>query len=181
MGIYKIYKAGLYLIAFFIVLMVSIYILFGVVFMISDIPSASMEGTIMTGDKVLSTRYDADAENLKRYDIVIFNRPDVPSEIYIKRLVGLPGETIVVKDGEVYADGVKLDNSFINEPQSRRGDGTYIVPEGCYFFLGDNRNYSKDSRFWKEKYVPAENILARSRFVIRSSSKTCIFCPLTLE
>ena len=61
MGIYKIYKAGLYLIAFFIVLMVSIYILFGVVFMISDIPSASMEGTIMTGDKVLSTRYDADA------------------------------------------------------------------------------------------------------------------------
>ena len=85
---------------------------------------------------------------------------------YVKRLIGLPGETIEVKDGKVYADGVELDDSFIKDPQNRKGDGVYRVPEGCYFFLGDNRNNSNDSRFWENKFVPAANIQAKARLVI---------------
>ncbi|MEH2929047.1 signal peptidase I [Candidatus Ventrimonas sp. KK005] len=81
-------------------------------------------------------------------------------------MIGLPGETIEVKNGKVYADGVELDNSFLKMPQNRKGDGIYIVPEGCYFFLGDNRNHSNDSRFWDEKYVPLENIQAKARFIL---------------
>ena len=100
-----------------------------------------------------------------RYDILIFTPPDEPGMLYVKRVVGLPGETIEVKDGKVYADGAELDNSFTKAPQNRRGDGVYKVPEGHYFFLGDNRNNSNDSRFWKQKYVPAANLKAKARLI----------------
>lgn len=120
----------------------------------------------MKGDIVLATRYDTGEDDIKRYDILMFTLSDEPDTTYIKRVIGLPGETVEVKDGRVYTDGVELDDSFTNGPMNRRGDGTYIVPEGCYFFLGDNRNNSKDSRFWDEKYIPIENIQARAKIII---------------
>lgn len=148
------------------VLCLAFVFLFKVVFMFSYIPSGSMEGSIMTGDYLISSRYDVDADQLERYDILIFNAPDEPDETYIKRLIGLPGETIEVSGGKVYANGVELDNSFIKYPQNCTGDGIYTVPEGCYFFLGDNRNNSYDSRFWDRKYVPLENIQAKAKRII---------------
>ena len=81
-------------------------ILFQTVFMLSFIPSGSMEGTIKTNSVVFSTMYDVEEEDLERYDILTFIAPDDPDITYIKRLIGLPGEKIEVKDGEVYADGV---------------------------------------------------------------------------
>lgn len=149
------------------VIITTVIILFKTVFMLSIIPSGSMENTIMTGDVVISTRYDVKKEeDIKRYDILIFNPPDDPSVTYIKRVIGLPGDVVEVKEGSVYVNGVETEDSFVKSPMNRRGDGTYVVPEGCYFFMGDNRNNSRDSRFWDEKYVPLENILARARFVI---------------
>ena len=120
----------------------------------------------MKGDIVLSTRYDTGEKDIKRYDILLFTLSDEPKTTYIKRVIGLPGEMIEVKNGKVYADGVELDDSFMDKPMNRKGDGTYVVPEGCYFFLGDNRNHSKDSRFWKEKYISIENIQAKAKFII---------------
>ena len=134
--------------------------------MVSLIPSSSMEGTIMKGDIVLATRYDTGEENIKRYDILMFTLSNQPDTTYIKRVIGLPGEMIEVKNGKVYADGVELDDSFIDKPMNRKGDGTYVVPEGCYFFLGDNRNHSKDSRFWEDKYIPISNIQAKAKIII---------------
>ncbi|MCC8152106.1 MAG: signal peptidase I, partial [Lachnospiraceae bacterium] len=116
---------------------VAIIVLFGAVLMLNKIPSGSMETTIMTGDLVVSTRYDAD--DIERYDIVVFYFPDDPELIYIKRVIGLPGETITVENGNVYADGVLLDDSFVNGEMDSSGDGIYEVPEGFYFMLGDNR------------------------------------------
>ena len=135
-------------------------------FMFSEVPTESRAGTISPGDNVISTRYGVGEKDIQRYDVLIFTPPDKPEMTYIKRVIGLPGETIEVRNGKVYADGVELDNSFIKSPQNRKGDGTYVVPEGCYFFLGDNRNNSNDSRFWKQKYVPAENIKVKARCVI---------------
>ena len=124
-----------------------------------------MAGTIEPGDTLACTRFGIGEGEVGRYDILIFTPPDEPGMLYVKRVVGLPGETIEVKDGKVYADGAELDNSFTKAPQNRRGDGVYKVPEGHYFFLGDNRNNSNDSRFWKQKYVPAANLKAKARLI----------------
>lgn len=150
----KILKA----IIIYVILVVIFVVLFQTVFMLSFVPSSSMEGTIKTNSVVFSTMYDVDEEDLERYDILTFIAPDNPDVTYIKRLIGLPGEVIEVKEGKVYADGVELDSSFIKETQSTGIDGVYEVPEGCYFFLGDNRGNSKDSRYWENPYVPADDI-----------------------
>ena len=136
------------------------------VLMLNFIPSGSMEGTIRTGDFVLGTRYDIGEGDIERYDILVFALPDEPDTVYIKRVIGLPGETVVVCDGSVYADGVRLDDSFVKNPMNTKGDGTYVVPDGCYFVMGDNRNQSDDSRFWTEKYVPVENVEGKAKFII---------------
>ena len=141
-------------------------ILFQTVFMLSFIPSGSMEGTIKTNSVVFSTMYDVEEEDLERYDILTFIAPDDPDITYIKRLIGLPGEKIEVKDGKVYADGVELEDSFIKDSQNHVGDGVYEVPEGCYFFMGDNRNNSNDSRFWENPYVPIEDIQAKAKCIL---------------
>ena len=145
---------------------VIVLILFHTTFMFSYIPSSSMESTIMTGNVVFSTRYDIEEEDLERYDILTFIAPDDPEITYIKRLIGLPEETIEVKGGKVYADGIELDDSFINGSQNQVGDGVYEVPEGYYFFLGDNRNNSKDSRFWDNPYVPIDDIQAKAKCIL---------------
>ena len=157
------------LFALYIILMVIFVFIFRTVFMLTLVPTGSMEGTIMSGDIVFATRYNIGADEIKRYDILIFIPPDNPDnsdETYIKRVIGLPGETIEVKNGKVTADGVELDDSFVKNPMNRRGDGIYKVPEGCYFFMGDNRNQSRDSRFWTEKYVSANNIVAKARYIL---------------
>ena len=153
-----------------------ILILFQTVFMLSYIPSSSMESTIMTGNIVFSTRYDVDEDELKRYDILTFIAPDNPEITYIKRLIGLPGETIEVKEGKVYADGVELDDSFIKNSQNQVGDGIYEIPEGCYFFMGDNRNNSKDSGFWENPYVPIEDIQAKAKCILFPFSDVGSLC-----
>ncbi len=140
-------------------------ILFHYVFMLAVVPTESMAGTIEPGNHVICSRYGIGEGDIERYDVLVFTPPDHPQMLYIKRVVGLPGETIVVKNGKVYADGAELDSSFTKAPQNRRGDGVYKVPEGHYFFLGDNRNNSNDSRFWKNKYVPAANIKAKAKFI----------------
>lgn len=134
--------------------------LFKFVLMFNVIPSSSMESTIMTGDFVIGTRFDA--KDIERYDIMVFNAPDEPESYFIKRVIGLPGETIEVRDGKVYADGVELDESFIKEAMDTSGDGTYVVPEGCYFMMGDNRNNSKDSRYWENTFVRFDQIVGKA-------------------
>ena len=83
--------------------------------------------------------------------------------LHIRRVIGLPGETVEIKDGKVYIDGSEtaLDDSFI--PEKMQGSfGPYTVPDNCYFMLGDNRNDSKDSRFWKNTFVRFDQIVGKA-------------------
>ena len=165
----KILKA----IGIYIIFAVIVIILFQTVFMLSLIPSSSMEPTIEVNNVVFSTRYDVKEDDIERFDILVFIPPDNPDITYIKRVIGLPGETIEVKEGKVYADGVELDDSFIKAPMNQTGDGTYVVPEHCYFFIGDNRNNSKDSRFWDNPYVPADDIQAKAKCILFPFTDIC--------
>ena len=124
------------------------------------VPSSSMENTIMTGDLVMGSRWNKN--EIHRYDIVIFKYPDDESKLFIKRVIGLPGETITIKNGSVYADGTVLRDNFVYGKANRAGDGTYIVPKEHYFMMGDNRNHSDDSRFWKNKYVDSNAVIAKA-------------------
>ena len=129
----------------------------------AKIPSPSMENTIMTGDSIFGNRLAYVLGDPQRFDIVIFRYPDDESQLFIKRIIGLPGETVEIIDGKVYIDGSEtpLDDSFT--PETPTGNyGPYTVPENCYFMLGDNRNNSKDSRFWQNTFVERDAILGKA-------------------
>lgn len=129
------------------------------------VPSESMEKTIMTGDRFFGNRLAYLFDDPERCDIVVFKYPDDESQLFVKRVIGLPGETVEIKDGKVYINGSEtpLDDSFT--PETPTGDyGPYVVPDGSYFMLGDNRNHSGDSRFWKQPYVEKEKIVGKAIF-----------------
>lgn len=129
------------------------------------VPSESMEKTIMTGDRFFGNRLAYLFDAPERFDIVVFKYPDDESQLFVKRVIGLPGETVEIKDGKVYINGSEtpLDDSFT--PETPTGDyGPYVVPDGSYFMLGDNRNHSGDSRFWKQPYVEKEKIVGKAIF-----------------
>ena len=131
------------------------------------IPSESMENTIMAGDQIFGNRLAYAFGDPERYDIVIFRYPDDESQLFIKRIIGLPGETVTIRDGKVYIDDSTepLDDSFCPETPlggEQYRDGVYEVPEGHYFMMGDNRNHSSDSRYWQNKYVARDKILGKA-------------------
>ncbi len=95
----------------------------------------------------------------RRGDVIVFRAPQDPSRDFIKRVIGVPGDTVRVADRAVYVNGVRLDEPYI----SAAPDYTYkeqVVPAGEYFVLGDNRNNSSDSHLWG--FVPAENIIGQA-------------------
>ena len=141
-----------------VVLVVNNFLLINVV-----VSSESMENTIMTGDRVFGNRLAYLFGEPERFDIVVFKYPDDESQRFIKRVIGLPGETVEIREGKVYINGsdTPLDDSFTLETPVGNW-GPYIVPEGSYFMLGDNRNNSKDSRMWDNPYVKKEKILGKA-------------------
>ncbi|MCR5590456.1 MAG: signal peptidase I [Lachnospiraceae bacterium] len=130
----------------------------------AKIPSASMEPTIMTGDRLIGNRLAYINEDPERGDVIIFLFPDNEKEIFIKRVIGLPGETVTVKDGKVYIDdsATPLDESAYLTGTPLGDFGPYKVPVGAYFVMGDNRNNSMDSRYWNRPYVYRDKILGKA-------------------
>lgn len=148
-----------------LVVLVVVFLIKNFVLINAVIPSGSMENTIMTGDRVFGNRLAYRFGDPERGDIAIFRYPDDESELYIKRVMGLPGDTIEIKDGLLYLNNSEepLAEPYLKEIPT--GDfGPYQVPEGCYFMLGDNRNKSNDSRMWENTYVTRENVLAKAVF-----------------
>ena len=122
-----------------------------------------MSPSIQKGEKHLVNRLIYQIKGPSRYDVIVFKSDDKTGNYYVKRVIGLPGETVEIKDGKVYIDGSEtaLDDSFI--PEKMQGSfGPYTVPDNCYFMLGDNRNDSKDSRFWKNTFVRFDQIVGKA-------------------
>lgn len=145
------------------IVVAGVYLLTEFIIINARIPTSSMEETIGVGDRIFGNRLAYKKSDPERFDIVIFKFPDDESKLYIKRVIGLPGDTVVIVDGKVYINGSSepLDDSFC--PEEPLGNfGPYSVPEGSYFMLGDNRNYSADSRFWQNTFVKREKILGKA-------------------
>lgn len=132
----------------------------------ADVPTGSMENTIMPGDRLIGNRLAYLKEGPQRGDIVVFHYPDDENELFVKRVIGLPGESVHIEDAKVYIDGVELEESYLKEEWTiATGTYDFEVPEDCYLMLGDNRNNSKDARYWENKYVNIDKILGKALFI----------------
>lgn len=151
------------------------------------IPSLSMFPTLKVGDHILVNKlsYGLRAPLVKdslflfdtpeRGDIVVFTRPDEPQTTedessinLIKRVVGLPGETVELRGTQLFIDGKPLDEPYVRYEEHGIPDGYFgpqRIPDGHVFLLGDNRDHSKDSRFWREPFLDLRLIKGRA-FII---------------
>lgn len=132
----------------------------------SKVPSGSMENTIMTNDRVIGFRFSYWFSDPKEGDIAIFRFPDDESIYYVKRVIGLPGDTIDITDGKVYKNGSEtpLDEPYLKEEMFPEEDMHFEVPEDSYFMMGDNRNFSYDARYWDNTFVHRDKIIAKVQF-----------------
>lgn len=130
------------------------------------IPSESMYPTIEVNERIFVNKMSYDfGETPQRGDIIVFTPNDTvgDSSDYIKRVIGLPGETVEVTGGVVYIDGVALEEDYIAEVPDYEF-GPIVVPEGEYIVFGDNRNKSYDSHMWPYSFVYLDDIKGRAFF-----------------
>ncbi len=134
------------------------------------VPSSSMEPTLLPGDRMLVLKFDLGT--IHRGEVIVFKRPpgdteDFNDEDLVKRVIGLPGQTIYSVGSKIYING-----QVISQPWLPKGaqPGPPIpkltIPKNDYFVMGDNRVYSYDSRYWNPHYVPRSNIIGQVLFVI---------------
>jgi len=154
------------------------------------IPTGSMEKNLLIGDHLLVNKIVYSPSNnvvervllpkksIERRHVVVFKFPEDPSRDFIKRVIGLPGETVEIREKKVYVDGKPLDEPYVHflEPPLSRDDPEYglredgrdnwgpqLVPPGHLFVLGDNRDNSRDSRYWS--FLPMDQVKGRALLV----------------
>jgi signal peptidase I len=142
---------------------ISILLFVGINFVTARIriESVSMENTLHPGNAVLVNRLAYRFKLPERGDIVVFDPPFESPEPYIKRVIGLPGDEISIREGYVFVNEELISEPYIKDKPVMRG--TWIVPENAIFAMGDNRNNSSDSRNWGP--VPLENIIGQALFI----------------
>ncbi len=123
-----------------------------------QVRGSSMEPTLHNGQYLVVSKLTYWIHPPERGDIIVFHPPNNLSEDYIKRIIGLPGEQVKINEGELWIDGVKLDEPYIPAPGPY--SGTWDLNAGEYFVLGDNRSNSSDSHSWG--VLPRDNIIGKA-------------------
>jgi signal peptidase I len=174
---------------------VAILLAFGVRIFVAEpryIPSSSMEPTLQINDRLLIEKMSYRFRDPVRGEVIVFYPPDKPavpdnSKVYIKRVIGVPGDLIEIKDGQTFINDQPIAEPYIKEPMdynlpysgdqvcdscvdlaeidlvtTNNGEVRFTVPPGNYWVMGDNRNRSLDSHAWG--YLPAENVVGRAFF-----------------
>jgi signal peptidase I len=130
----------------------------------AQVPSESMENTIMTSDRLIGFRFAYWFAEPQRGDIILFKYPVDEKLTYIKRVIGLPGEKLTIRDGHIYINDSQepLQEDYLREEWYWENDGyEFEVPEDCYFVMGDNRNNSEDSRYATIGNISMEDIAGK--------------------
>lgn len=138
------------------------FLIFSFVLRPGRIPSSSMGPTLRIGDIVLANGLAYIASDPQRGDIVIFKHDELGKEILIKRVIGMPGDSLMFVEGDLYLNGELLQEDYL--PNGVKTDSFKDfdeIPEDCYFVMGDNRTESYDSRGWREPYVCKDDILGK--------------------
>ena len=157
-----------------------------------SVPTPSMVPTILVGDRILVDKFTVrngfhaglpllPALEIKRQDIIVCKSPIQPDILLVKRVIGLPGETLEIRDKVVHIEGEPLEESYTNHsddriyteggpnpllPMDRDNYGPITIPADGYFVMGDNRDDSLDSRFWR--FLPRQHIVGRPLFIFWS-------------
>ncbi len=172
------------LIALFLVVIIKIFIVQNF-----KIPSGSMEDTLLVGDRLFAVKFIYGAKipftnhrifkirDPKPSDIIVFKFPKDPSLAYIKRCAAVGGQIFEIRDKKVYVDGELqklpehakfIDPNILDKRYGERDNyGPIKVPEGNFFMLGDNRDNSRDSRYWK--FLPYDNLMGKALFIYWST------------
>ena len=130
------------------------------------VTGASMEPTFREGAFVLADRLAYRQDGPGFGDVIVFKKPDVDRGFLIKRVAGLPGDKVELRDGLLYRNDVLTDDAYGGEDF-----GPVMVPEACCFVLGDNRGASHDSRVWEAPFVPLNAVLGQVRYQVFPSWK----------
>ena len=137
------------------------------------VDGSSMLNTLTDSEFMIATKFDYLFGDPERFDIVICNYPNTSDGMYrVKRVIGMPGETMELRAGELYINGQHMEQNF-DMTENKTNFGPYTVPEGHYFVLGDNRNFSRDSRdsdimFVDERCVLGKVIIRIAPFTVFS-------------
>ncbi|OJG19459.1 signal peptidase I [Enterococcus canis] len=129
---------------------------------LSAIEGSSMAPTLVTQERVVGLRQ----QKVKRFDIVIFDAPDEKGKQYVKRVIGLPGETVHYQEGQLMIDGQKVVEPYLASTSMEEAGASidhYQVPEDAYFVMGDNREVSKDSRMFGA--ISRESIIGQVSYI----------------
>ena len=154
-----------------IVVLLSIVVLLKVVFQVAWVPSGSMEPTIPTKSLQICWRlpYFLADPMPERGDVFTFWSEE-EDKVLVKRVIGLPGDTISYQEGFTYLNGVRMEETYLAPQGLTSCEKTFTVPEGCVFFMGDNRTGSYDARFWKDPYISLHDLQAKVLLTISIGS-----------
>ncbi len=124
-----------------------------------EVFNISMDPTVKQGEVIFVNKLAYRLGEVDRGDVVTFHYPEDPDYDYIKRAIGLPGDEVRIAEGEVYVNDIQLDEPYLPD-HTTEGEGSWTVPEGMYFVMGDNRQGSSDSRSWG--FVPEEDLIGKA-------------------
>ncbi|MGV8026654.1 MAG: signal peptidase I [Anaerolineaceae bacterium] len=141
-----------------ILMAAALYFVVDVVIDRVEVFNVSMEPTVVQSEVIFVNKLAYRLGEVDRGDIVTFHYPNDPRVDYIKRAIGLPGDEVKILDESVFINGIKIDEPYLNN--STIDEGTWFVPEGMYFVMGDNRQDSLDSRTWG--FVPEKNLIGKA-------------------
>ena len=120
----------------------------------------SMEPNLHTGQFLIVSRLAYKFGVPQRGDIIVFDFPGNPADDYVKRVIGLPGDTVTIQAGQIFINGNRLEEPYLPDERVLPTQGRWNVPDGSYFVLGDNRAHSSDSRSWG--MLPEDAIIGKA-------------------